>query len=71
MLVLFLNSLMEKLTGDDFSNDKFKFATSKYIKIDSKKMKIRRIEEYKISKENSSNFNTSIIAIDKRKETIN
>ena len=41
------------------------------IKIDSKKMKIRRIDEYKISKENSSIFNKSIIAIDKRKETIN
>ena len=41
------------------------------MKIDSKKMKIRRIDEYKISKENSSIFNISIIAIDKRKETIN
>ena len=41
------------------------------IKIDSKKTKIRRIEEYKMFKENSSNFNISIIAIDKRKETIN
>ena len=34
-------------------------------------MKIRRIDEYKISKENSSIFNISIIAIDKRKDTIN
>jgi hypothetical protein len=34
-------------------------------------MKIRRIDEYKISKENSSIFNINIIAIDKRKETIN
>ncbi len=36
-------SLMEKLTGDDFSNDKFKFATSKYIKIDSKNIWIQRL----------------------------
>ena len=41
------------------------------IKIDSKKTKIRRIEEYKMFKENSSNFNTSIITVDKKKETIN
>ena len=34
---------MEKLTGDDFSNDKFKFATSKYIKIDSKNIWIQRL----------------------------
>ena len=34
-------------------------------------MKIRRIDEYKISKENSSIFNISIIAIDKRKEFFN
>ena len=49
----------------------FKIEFLEIIKIDSKKMKIRRIDAYKISKENSSIFNISIIAIDKRKETIN
>ena len=49
----------------------FKIEFLEIIKIDSKKMKIRRIDEYKISKESSSIFNISIIAIDKRKETIN
>ena len=49
----------------------FKIEFLEIIKIDSKKMKIIRIEEYKMFKENSSNFNISIIAIDKIKETIN
>ena len=35
--------LMEKLSSDDFSKENFKFATSKYIEIDKKKIWIQRL----------------------------
>ena len=35
--------LMQKLSGDDFSKENFKFATSKYIEIDRKKIWVQRL----------------------------
>ena len=34
---------MEKLSSDNFSNEDFKFATSKYVDIDGKKIWVQRL----------------------------